>query len=105
MAVGGCAPIEVLAGVRYRRAQRMKEATARIKINKLLDGAGWCFFADGTQPANICLEPSVTIKVSDLDALGSAHRTGRFAVIGRTGAGGLNPLADHAVIGESASSA
>jgi hypothetical protein len=24
-----------------------KEATARIKINKLLDGAGWRFFADG----------------------------------------------------------
>ena len=47
-----------------------KEATARIKINKLLEAAGWRFFADGNKPANICLEPSVTIKSADLDALG-----------------------------------
>lgn len=47
-----------------------KEATARIKINKLLEAAGWHFFADGNAPANICLEPSVTIKSTDLDALG-----------------------------------
>ena len=48
-----------------------KEATARIKINKLLEAAGWRFFEDGTAPANIRLEPSVTIKSSDLDALGA----------------------------------
>ncbi|MDT3778291.1 DEAD/DEAH box helicase family protein [Nitrospira sp. MA-1] len=48
-----------------------KEATARIKINRLLDGAGWRFFADGNAPANIRLEPSVTIKTTDLDALGN----------------------------------
>ena len=47
-----------------------KEATARIKINKLLEAAGWRFFADGNAPANIRLEPSVTIKSSDLEALG-----------------------------------
>jgi type I restriction enzyme R subunit len=47
-----------------------KEATARIKINKLLEAAGWRFFAEGDKPANIRLEPSVTIKASDLDALG-----------------------------------
>ena len=47
-----------------------KEATARIKINKLLEAAGWRFFADGNAHANIRLEPSVTIKSSDLDALG-----------------------------------
>ena len=47
-----------------------KEATARIKINKLLEAAGWRFFADGNKPANIRLEPNVTIKASDLDALG-----------------------------------
>jgi type I restriction enzyme R subunit len=47
-----------------------KEATARIKINKLLEAAGWRFFADGGKPANIRLEPSVTIKSSDLDNLG-----------------------------------
>ena len=48
-----------------------KEATARIKINKLLEAAGWRFFADSSGPANIRLEPSVTIKSTDLDALGA----------------------------------
>jgi type I restriction enzyme R subunit len=47
-----------------------KEATARIKINKLLEAAGWRFFPEGSTLANIRLEPSVTIKSSDLDALG-----------------------------------
>jgi type I restriction enzyme R subunit len=47
-----------------------KEAKARIKINKLLEEAGWHFFANGTLPANIQLEPSITIKSQDLDALG-----------------------------------
>lgn len=48
----------------------VKEATARIKINKLLEAAGWRFFAEGKFPANIQLEPSITIKTQDLDALG-----------------------------------
>ena len=48
----------------------MNEANARIKINKLLEGAGWRFFPEGDNPANIQLEPSVTIKTTDLDALG-----------------------------------
>jgi len=47
-----------------------KEAASRIKINKLLEAAGWCFFKEGNTPANIRLEPSVTIKSTDLDALG-----------------------------------
>ncbi|HEY5504904.1 MAG TPA: DEAD/DEAH box helicase family protein, partial [Sedimentisphaerales bacterium] len=47
-----------------------KEATARIKINKLLEMANWRFFSEGNTPANIRLEPSVTIKSSDLEALG-----------------------------------
>lgn len=47
-----------------------KEAAARIKINKLLEAAGWRFFADSSGSANIRLEPSVTIKTTDLDALG-----------------------------------
>lgn len=47
-----------------------KEATARIKINKLLEAAGWRFFAEGDAPANIGLEANATIKSSDLDALG-----------------------------------
>ncbi|MDP8205183.1 MAG: DEAD/DEAH box helicase family protein [Candidatus Electryonea clarkiae] len=48
----------------------MKEATARIKINKLLEKSGWRFFPEKNKPANICLEPSVKIKSSDLEALG-----------------------------------
>jgi len=48
----------------------MKEATARIKINRLLEVAGWRFFPEGNAPANIRLEPRVTIKTTDLDALG-----------------------------------
>ena len=48
----------------------VKEATARIKINDLLKAAGWSFFAHGALPANIQLEPSITIKTHDLDALG-----------------------------------
>src|SRR5438876_5094038 len=47
-----------------------KEAVARIKINKLLEAAGWRFFPEGNAPANIRLEPSVTIKSTDLDELG-----------------------------------
>jgi len=47
-----------------------KEAVARIKINKLLEAAGWRFFADGSTPANIQLEPSVKLKPQDLDSLG-----------------------------------
>ena len=47
-----------------------KEATARIRINKLLEAADWRFFPEGNAPANIRLEPSVTIKSTDLDALG-----------------------------------
>lgn len=48
----------------------MKEAAARIKINKLLENAGWRFFTDAKGPANIQLEASVTLKTQDLDALG-----------------------------------
>ncbi len=47
-----------------------KEATARIKINRLLEAAGWRFFQEGDAPANICLEPSIKIKSVDMDALG-----------------------------------
>ena len=48
----------------------MSEAASRIKINKLLEAAGWRFFAEGGKPANICLETGVTVKASDLDDLG-----------------------------------
>src|SRR5437667_8183262 len=49
----------------------MKEATSRIKINRLLEAAGWRFFPDGKMLANIQLEPKVTIKIAELDALGN----------------------------------
>ena len=48
-----------------------KEATARIRINKLLESAGWRFFAEGNKPANIQLERGVTLKSDDVEALGS----------------------------------
>ncbi len=52
-----------------------KEATARIKINKLLEAAGRRFFPEGGEPANIRLELAATIKSSDLDALGENFET------------------------------
>ncbi len=48
----------------------MSEAAARVKINRLLEEAGWRFFAEDGKSANIRLEPSVTITTQDLDALG-----------------------------------
>ena len=48
-----------------------KEAAARIKINKLLEAAGWRFFPEEGKPANIVLEPGVKIKKTDIDALGT----------------------------------
>ena len=49
----------------------MNEATARIKINRLLELSGWRFLDDEDGSANIRLEPSVAIKTADLDELGS----------------------------------
>jgi type I restriction enzyme R subunit len=48
----------------------MKEAAARIKINKLLEESGWRFFDDDLGPANISLEPGVILRTAALDALG-----------------------------------
>ena len=47
-----------------------KEATARIKINRLLEDAGWRFFEDAGGSANVVLEPNVKLKQEDLDSLG-----------------------------------
>lgn len=47
------------------------EATARIKINKLLEAAGWRFFASADGPANIRLESSATLTHADIDAFGN----------------------------------
>jgi type I restriction enzyme R subunit len=55
-----------------------KEATARVKINKLLEAAGWRFFADPHGPANIRVESNVTISQTELDAFGNNfEKTGK----------------------------
>lgn len=51
-------------------APSAKEATARIKINKLLEAAGWRFFADQNGPANIQLEPGVKLSTKEIDEPG-----------------------------------
>ena len=48
----------------------MNEAAARIRINRLLEEAGWRFFPDGDAPANVRLEPTIAIRPDDLAALG-----------------------------------
>jgi len=48
----------------------VKEAKARIKINKLLEQASWRFFDDEKGPANIVLEPNVKISQKQIDELG-----------------------------------
>jgi type I restriction enzyme R subunit len=56
----------------------MKEAAARIKINKLLEAAGWRFFADANGPANIQLETHARLSIQALDALGeNFEKTGK----------------------------
>ncbi|MFM2408411.1 MAG: hypothetical protein RL358_1153 [Pseudomonadota bacterium] len=47
-----------------------KEAQARIKLNKLLEAAGWRFFDDEKGKANIVLEPKVKLTKAAVDALG-----------------------------------
>ncbi|MCX6359537.1 MAG: DEAD/DEAH box helicase family protein [Armatimonadetes bacterium] len=47
-----------------------KEASARIRINQRLEEAGWRFFDGADGPANVRLEVGVTLKTTDLDALG-----------------------------------
>ncbi|MFA7156996.1 MAG: DEAD/DEAH box helicase family protein [Bacilli bacterium] len=54
-----------------------KEATARIKINKLLEEAGWRFFDNKDGNANVSLELNVKIKQSDIDALGENFEKSR----------------------------
>lgn len=47
-----------------------KEASARIKINKLLEAAGWRFFDDENGKSNIRLEPKVNLTQSAINDLG-----------------------------------
>ncbi|MCX7257807.1 MAG: DEAD/DEAH box helicase family protein [Polaromonas sp.] len=48
-----------------------KEAHARIKINKLLEAAGWRFFDDEHGKANIALEANAKLTQSQVDAMGN----------------------------------
>ena len=48
-----------------------KEAQARIKINKLLEAAGWRFFDDAQGKANIVLEANSKLVQTDVDAFGA----------------------------------
>ena len=48
-----------------------KEAKARIKINKLLEDAGWRFFDNEFGPANIQLESNVRLTKQQIDSLGN----------------------------------
>lgn len=47
-----------------------KEALARIKINQLLEEAGWRFFDTKEGKANIQLEPNVKLKQMDIEEMG-----------------------------------
>ena len=51
------------------------EATARIKINKLLEEASWRFLDDENGSANIQLEPNVKITRKELDDFGNDFET------------------------------
>ena len=48
----------------------LKEAKARIKINRLLEESGWRFFDDKNGAANVVLESNVKITTEQLNALG-----------------------------------
>jgi len=54
---------------------KAKEASARIKINRLLEASGWRFFDDENGPANIVLEPNTKITEKQIDALGEDFET------------------------------
>ena len=52
-------------------AMSAKEEKARIKINKLLEAAGWRFFDSDQGKANIALEPNVKLTQAQVDAMGN----------------------------------
>ena len=59
-----------LSIIHYLHAMSAKEAKSRIKINKLLEEAGWRFFDDPKGKANIILENNVKITQHQLNDLG-----------------------------------
>lgn len=52
-----------------------QEAQARIKINHLLEAAGWRFFDSQAGTANIALEPKVKLTQAQVNALGKDFET------------------------------
>jgi type I restriction enzyme R subunit len=58
-----------------------KEAQARIKINKLLEAAGWRFFDDARGKANIVLEANSKLVQTDVDAFGADFEQVRKGLI------------------------
>ena len=68
---GNTGSIELVSLHRQSDRVPMNEAAARIRINKLHEAAGWCFFADGVSPANICLEANVASRASGRDRVGN----------------------------------
>jgi type I restriction enzyme R subunit len=52
-----------------------KEAKARIKINQLLEAAGWRFFDTAAGNANIALEQNVKLTQPQVDAMGNDFET------------------------------
>lgn len=52
-----------------------KEAKARIKINRLLEAAGWHFFDTAAGNANIALEHNVKLTQPQVDAMGNDFET------------------------------
>ena len=47
----------------------MNEATVLAKFDTMLESSGWRFFAGIDEPANLRLEPDVTVRALDLNAL------------------------------------
>lgn len=60
---------------------KAKEAAARIKINRLLEEAGWRFFDDEDGPANIVLEPNTKITERQVDEFGEDFETAKNGFI------------------------
>ena len=67
----------------------MNEATARLKINKLLERAGWRFFPEGDQAANVRLEASIANNHPFLDG---NKRVAFFIALFETGTFQFNEL-------------
>ena len=72
-------------------AKMSKEAKARIKINKLLEDAGWRLLDDENGKANVELEQGVSITKEDIDALidGRKQNAVLMELLTKQGAGTL----------------